>query len=135
MYLREHALIDAETWALEHPDELSPIDQEYLENCLEVRAQEQAVHEAAERERQLKLEAAQQLAEAEKRRAEEQAKAAARLRRRAYVLGLVLHVAIAMAALAFVGQKAAARQRGNCQPGAISSSGCQHPGKRQRPGG
>ena len=106
-YLREHALIDAETWALEHPDELSPIDQEYLENCLEVRTQERAVHEAAERERQLKLEAAQQLAEAEKRRAEEQAKAAARLRRRAYVLAFVLIVAIAMAGLAFVGQKAA----------------------------
>jgi WD40 repeat protein len=107
LYLRDQALVEAETWAAEHPDELSEIDREFLQDCLEVRAQEQAAREAAERERQLKLEAAEQLAEAEKRRAEEQAKAASRLRRRAYVLAGVLILAIAMAALAFVGQKAA----------------------------
>ena len=107
LYLREHALEEAEQWAGEHPDELSEVDKEFLENCLEIRAGERAAREAVERERQLKLEAAEQLAQAEKRRAEEQAQAAGRLRRRAYILAAVLILAVGLAVLAFISQTAA----------------------------
>ena len=101
LYLRDEALLEAEKWATDHPDELSQVDREFLETCLELRAREEAAREAAERERRLKLEAAEQLAEAERRRAEEQAQAASRLRRRAYILGVVLVIAVILAGLAF----------------------------------
>jgi WD40 repeat protein len=112
LYLRDAALEEAETWANQNGGDLSPVDKEFLEKCLELRAVEQAAFEAAERERQLKLEAAQQLAEAEKRRAEEQAKSAARLRRRAFILAGVLVIAIVMAVVAFF-------QYGNAQSASI----------------
>jgi hypothetical protein len=102
LFLREEALKDAEIWAAEHPDDLSQTDREFLAACLELRAREEEARAAAERERQLKLEAAEQLAEAERRRAEEQARAAGRLRRRAYFLAAVLALAVVMAALAFL---------------------------------
>ena len=105
LYLREAALEEAEAWANENPRDLSPVDKEFLENCLQIRAQERAAAEAAERERQLKLEAAQQLAEAEKRRAEEQARSAARLRRSAFILAGVLVIALVMGVLAFLGRQ------------------------------
>ena len=100
LYLRDAALETAEAWATQHPDELSPIDREFLANCLELRSRENAAREAAERERQLKLEAAQQLAE-------EQARAAARIRRVAYVLAAVLVIAVALAVVAFLARTAA----------------------------
>ncbi len=100
LYLRDQPLQDAEQWAEKHPDELSETDQEFLANCLELRARENAARDAAERERQLKLEAAQTLAE-------QQAKAAARIRKVAYVLALVLVVAIVLAGLAYSAQKMA----------------------------
>lgn len=100
LFLRDQALQDAEQWAEKHPDELSETDREFLANCLELRTRENAAREAAERERQLKLEAAQALAE-------QQAKAAARIRKVAYVLALVLVVAIVLAGLAYTAQKMA----------------------------
>jgi WD40 repeat protein len=107
LYLRDHALEEAEQWANEHPEKLSEVDREFLDDCLEIRARERAAQEAIERERQLKLEAAEQLAQAEKRRAEEQAQAASRLRRRAYILAAVLLLAVALAVLAYINQVAA----------------------------
>ena len=107
LYLRDEALIDAEKWAEGHPDELSEVDGEFLEACVEVRTREEEARAAAERERQLKLEAAEKIAEEQRLRAEEQAKAASRLRRRAYILGAVLLVAIAMAVLAVNNQRVA----------------------------
>ena len=109
LYLRDEPLSEAEHWASEHPDEISQVDQEFLAACLEIRAREQEVLAAAERERQLKLEAAQQVAEAERLRAEEQAQAASRLRRRAFILAGVLIIAILMAGLAVINQQAATR--------------------------
>jgi len=101
LYLRDLALDDAQEWASQHSEDLSEIDKEFLENCLALRARENAAREAAERERQLKLEAAQQLAE-------EQARAAARVRRVAYVLAAVLVIAVALAVFAFISQGQAA---------------------------
>ncbi len=101
LYLRDQALNDAEVWAEQHPEELSEIDRLFLENCRELRARENAAREAAERERQLKLEAAQQLAE-------EQARAAARVRRVAYVLAAVLVIAVILAVFAFIARREAA---------------------------
>jgi WD40 repeat protein len=107
LYLREAALDDAKDWAAAHPDELSQVDRDFLAACLEAHAREEEARAAAERERQLKLEAAQQVAEAEKRRAEEQARAAGKLRRLAYILGAVLLIAIVLAGFAFISQKTA----------------------------
>jgi WD40 repeat protein len=109
LYLRDEALLEAEKWAEEHPDELSQVDREFLEACLELRAREEAAREAAERERRLKLEAAEQLAEAERRRAEEQAQAASRLRRRAFILAVVMVIAVILAGLAFFSYQVAQR--------------------------
>ena len=107
LYLRDDALLEAEQWAAAHPEQVSPIDREFLDACLEVRAREEAARQAAERERQLKLEAAEQLAEAERQRAEEQAKAATRLRRRAIYLTIVLLLAVVMAGFALYSQRLA----------------------------
>ena len=101
LYLRDQALDEAQEWAAQNTAELTAIDKEFLENCLELLARENAAREAAERERQLKLEAAQQLAE-------EQARAAARVRRVAYVLAAVLVIAVVLAVFAFVSQRQAA---------------------------
>jgi WD40 repeat protein len=100
LYLRDKPLEIAEEWAAQHADELSDIDQQFLANCQEQRARENAAREAAERERQLKLEAAQQLAE-------EQARAARRIRRVAYALAIVLVIAVGLAIAAFMAQNLA----------------------------
>jgi DNA-binding SARP family transcriptional activator len=72
----------------------------YLAAALESRRARQAEEEAR---RQRELETAQKLAETEHARAEEQSRAAAGLRRRAYILGgvLVLAVLLAVAAIFF----------------------------------
>ncbi len=121
LYLRGQALAEAEQWAADNPQELSEVDQEFLEACLELRAREEAAREAAERERRLKLEAAQQVAEAERLRAEEQAQAATRLRRRAYILGAVLIIAVAMAGLAFISWQASVRSEAVAQKNAATA--------------
>jgi WD40 repeat protein len=100
LYLRDKPLEIAEQWATQHPDELSDIDRQFLANCQEQRARENAAREAAERERQLKLEAAQQLAE-------EQVRAATRVRRVAYALAVVLLIAVGLAVAAFMARSAA----------------------------
>ena len=104
LLLRTDALEEAEAWTATHPNDLDETDREFLKACIEQRTREQAAQEAAERERRLKLEAAEKLAAAERRRAEEQSKAASRLRRRAYILAFVLLIALAMAGLAYVNQ-------------------------------
>jgi len=98
LLLREAALSEAEQWVAEHPNAVSPIDQDFLDTCLQQRAHEEEVRAAAERERLLKLEAAQKVAEAERLRAEEQARAAKKLRTR-----LILATLAFIAALFFAG--------------------------------
>lgn len=101
LLLRQQALEEAEKWAAENPRELSEIDQEFLQVCLQARAREEEAQAAAERERQLKLEAAQQVAEAERRRAEEQARAAKKLQQRLFVAAGAAMVALFFALTAF----------------------------------
>lgn len=98
LLLREGALSDAEQWVAGHPSDVSPIDKDFLDACLQQRAHEEEARAAAERERLLKLEAAQKVAEAERLRAEEQAKAAKKLRTR-----LILATLAFIAALFFAG--------------------------------
>jgi WD40 repeat protein len=107
LLLREHALSEAEKWAAEHPKELSPFDGDFLEACKQLRNREEEALAAAERERRLKLEAAEKVAEAERLRAEEQASAAKKLRLR-LILATVAFVAALFfaAAAAFTGNQA-----------------------------
>jgi WD40 repeat protein len=98
LVLREGDLAEAENWAAQHPDELTGVDRAFLKRCQDIRAQEQEARAAAER--QLKLEAAEKLAEAERKRAEEQTRHAAQLRRGAVFLVIALLLALVMAALA-----------------------------------
>jgi len=98
LLLRDQALVEAEEWAAEHPDELTPGDSDFLKA-----SQEQLEHEQAERERAeqaIKLESAEKLAEAERMRAEEQALAARKLRQRAIFLAVLLLVAVGLAVAA-----------------------------------
>jgi WD40 repeat protein len=98
LLLREAALSEAEQWVAGHPNAVSPIDQDFLDACLQQRAHEEEARAAAERERLLKLEAAEKVAEAERLRAEEQARAAKKLRTR-----LILATLAFIAALFFAG--------------------------------
>lgn len=98
LVLREGDLLGAEQWAAEHPGELTEIDKAFLKRCQDLRLQEQEARAAAER--QLKLEAAEKLAQAERKRAEEQTLHASQLRRRAVYLVIALLLALGMAALA-----------------------------------
>ena len=100
LLLRDQPLGDAEKWAAAHPDEISPIDKDFLDACLQQRAREEEVRAAAERERLLKLEAAQKVAEAERLRAEEQAQAAKRLRTRLIIATLAFILALFFAGAA-----------------------------------
>ncbi len=107
LLLREQALEEAESWAAEHPQELSQNDQDFLEACQQLRTREEEAREAAERERRLKLEAAEKVAEAERRRAEEQALAAKKLRTR-FILAMLAFIAALFFAVAayYSGQQA-----------------------------
>ncbi len=98
LLLREQALVDAEDWANAHPQDLTVTEHDFLEECQELRAREQAKREQAEQA--LKLEAAEKVAEAERKRAEEQARFARKLRQRAILLALFLGLAVALAGAA-----------------------------------
>ncbi len=101
LLLRQQVLEEAEKWAAENPQEMSEIDREFLQVCLQVRAREEQTRLAAERERQLKLETAEKVAEAERRRAEEQARAARKLQQRLFVAAAAAMVALFFALTAF----------------------------------
>jgi WD40 repeat protein/serine/threonine protein kinase len=85
-------------WAAQTSLALSPEERAYLETSLAARQDRRLAEEAR---RQRELEAAQQLAEAERRRAEIQTEAAGRLRRRAVYLtaALVMVAILALTAL------------------------------------
>ncbi|HSF83853.1 MAG TPA: hypothetical protein VLA49_21670, partial [Anaerolineales bacterium] len=105
LLLRDQALVEAEEWAAAHPDELTAGDQDFLEACQELRAREQAERERAEQA--VKLDAAEKVAEAERKRAEEQALSARKLRQRAIFLAVLLLVAIGLAGAAgYLGNEA-----------------------------
>lgn len=102
-------LAQAVEWAATHGDEMNAREREFLDA-----SRDMAIREEAEREarRQRELEAAQRLAEAERKRAEEQAQAARALRRRAIGLAGLLALAVIMATAAvFLGQQASDNAR------------------------
>jgi WD40 repeat protein/transcriptional regulator with XRE-family HTH domain len=104
MLYRGARLAQAKEWAANHPDEMNAIESEFLET-----SQALADSEVKEREtqRQRELEAAQNLAEVERRRAQEQTRAATQLRRRSFYLAGAFLVAIIMAISAgFLGWQA-----------------------------
>ena len=103
LLLREQALVDAETWAIEHPDELTPTERDYLTISQEAQQRELVARQVQARE----LEMAQKLAETEKQRAEDQARSARNLRWLVAGLGVVLLMAIGLAILASSAQRAA----------------------------
>ncbi len=103
--LRDEALVEAEAWAADHPDELTAIEIDFLDESREIRTREQEKRTAAEQA--VKLEAAEKVAEAERKRAEEQARSARLLRRRAILLALLLVVAVGLASAAgYLGNQA-----------------------------
>ena len=105
LLLREGPLADAEQWAAAHLDELTPTENDFLEDCRQARTREQETRAMAEQA--VKLEAAEKVAEAERRRAETQARAARQLRLRAFLLAVLLLIALAMTGVAvFFGQQA-----------------------------
>ncbi len=91
-------LAQALEWAAAHADDLNALEREFLRA-----AQDAAKWEESEREaqRQRELEAAQRLAEAERRRAVEEAVTARRLRRRSVILTMALFAAGILAVIAF----------------------------------
>ena len=98
LLLRDQALVEAEEWATAHPEDLTITERDFLKECQELRAREQA--ERAQAEQALKLEAAEKVAEAERRRAEEQTRSARKLRQRAILLALFLGLAVVLASAA-----------------------------------
>jgi WD40 repeat protein len=103
--LREEALAEAEAWAATHPDELTSVEIDFLNESRKIRIREQEKRAAAEQA--VKLEAAEKVAEAERKRAEEQARSARLLRRRAILLAVLLLVAVGLAGAAgYLGNQA-----------------------------
>jgi WD40 repeat protein len=126
LLLRGETLAEAEAWAAANPDELTQVDEKFLQASGELRAKEEqaramaeqairleSAEKLAEAERQ-RRESAEKLAETERQRGEDQAAAAAQLRRRAVYLAAALVAAvlllIAAASLAWYaqGQRSAA---------------------------
>jgi WD40 repeat protein len=91
-------LANAETWAATHPDELEPIEVEFLETSRQAHEEE----ERAKAEQAFRLDAAQKLAEAEKQRAEEQTLAASRLRQRLWISIGLLVLAVGFGIIAWI---------------------------------
>jgi len=97
MLLRDQALLDAEAWAASHANELTAVDQDFLEESRKARAQS----ERERLEQAQKLELAQKLADTERNRAQEQEGSARRLRRILVVTLVMLVAAVALGILAF----------------------------------
>ncbi len=105
LLLRDLALQDAQSWAKDHPDELTQAEIDFLKELQEANLLELEAKNAQQRQ----LEMAQQLAEEQVKRAEEQARSARRLRWLVLGLGAVLVAAIALAFLATRAQRSATR--------------------------
>ncbi|MDY6878333.1 MAG: BTAD domain-containing putative transcriptional regulator [Chloroflexota bacterium] len=100
-------LATASEWAAEHADELNPLEREFLEASQELARRREAEREA---QRQRELEAAQRVAETERRRAEEQARATRRSRLGALLLAGLSAIAIILAVIALVARSTAQRE-------------------------
>lgn len=102
-------LAQAKEWAAGHPDDTNELESDFLEASLALEENEANEREA---QRQRELQAAQDLAEAERKRAQEQALAARQLRRRSFYLAGAFIIAIIMAFSAgFSGWQARAYNR------------------------
>ena len=100
-------LVAAGEWAEGHAGDLNPLESEFLQVSQEIARREQEEREA---QRQRELEAAQKVAETERRRAEEQIMATGRFRRLAGVLAVVVLLAAAAAVVAIWQQQQAQEQ-------------------------
>ena len=105
--LRGVPLAEAADWSEERGDELVAAEQAFIEESVALREQRQAERDAR---RQRELDAAHQLAKAERKRAEHQAHAARTLRRRAVYLGGALAASAALAVAAWSASRSATRQ-------------------------
>lgn len=94
---RGSRLAQALEWAAKYPDELSALERSFLEASKAWSEQESEEREARRRNELL---AAQRLVESETRRAEEHQLASQQLRRRAWILGVLLILAGVLAAAA-----------------------------------
>ena len=94
LLLHGQELIDAKQWAEANSNDLLPREEEYLNESLEEETRILEKQELERREQALKLEAAEKVAEAERKRAEEQARSAALLKRRNIFLWTALIAAI-----------------------------------------
>lgn len=102
-------LAQAKEWADSHPDELNAIESEFIKSSSAFEEREANEREA---QRQRELQAAQDLAEAERRRAQDQALSARQLRRRSFYLAGAFIIAVIMALSAgFLGWQARANNR------------------------
>jgi WD40 repeat protein/serine/threonine protein kinase/DNA-binding SARP family transcriptional activator len=91
-------LAQALEWAPGHQADMNSLEHEFLQAAQDAAKQEESEREA---QRQRELEAAQRLAEAERRRAAEEAVTARRLQRRSVILTMALFAAGILAVVAF----------------------------------
>jgi WD40 repeat protein/transcriptional regulator with XRE-family HTH domain len=102
-------LAQAKEWAASHSEEMNTIEAEFLQESVALADIETKEREA---QRRRELQAAQDLAEAERRRAQEQAFAARQLRKRSFYLAGAFIIAIIMALTAgYFGWQAQAYSR------------------------
>ena len=113
--LRGVPLSEAEGWLQERRDELSGAEQSFIQSSAALRERREA---AREEQRQRELEAARQLADAERARAEEQTAAAAALRRRAIFLAGAMAVALISAGIAAQLARVSARNAADAEQSA-----------------
>jgi len=99
LLFRGGRLVQTREWASTHQEEMNALEREFLAASVEASEQEVAEREA---QRQRELEAAQKLADTERRRAEEQTYAAHRLRTRNRVVTGLGAIAVILAVLAGV---------------------------------
>src|SRR5882724_4979374 len=90
-------LIQAQEWRARHEAELNPLEREFLDASIALK-QRLEEHERAQQQRE--LDAAQKLAEAERRRADEQVKGRRRQLRLSYGLAVLVLVTGVIAAVA-----------------------------------
>jgi WD40 repeat protein len=92
-------LVQTREWTLTHQEEMNTLEEEFLATCIEASERKVAEREA---QRLRELEAAQKLADTERRRAEEQTHSTDRLRTRNRVVTALGAIAVMLAILAGV---------------------------------
>ncbi len=126
LLLQGKDLEDARQWSEANAGAMTDEEKDFLADCLieEERRQTQRDQQRMEqeaREQALKLEAAESLANSEKRRAEEQTKAAKSLRQRAVFLAMALVLALGLAGVAYFLSRVATKESNNAKLQAVNA--------------